>query len=435
MIRRPSSASAGASVSRAQATAARRLSSSASNRADPCGLVGPFQAGSGGFGECGVMLGVATAVILGVAGVVETFERVLTQRLEQAKARVACGPSSRTIIDLAARSSRASRTSHAASSSFPATTVAASASKLSANTPRRSKTTRSRSLEQRIGPLDGRPQRVMPLDASAAPAGEEPEPVVEEARDLAGTHAGDPRRRELHRQGDAIQAATDLHDGIAFDASRRKLRWVAPAAIPEEPHRLARRDRLEARHSTRHAVIAPDHTLARHAERPPGSSPARAPPAPPAASPRPSPPPRRGDARSCPARSAPACPRGNRTRSRPATAPAGLHAQRGGDHLCDRSGSLVAASSHNHTPSVNCGSTSAATCIARRVLPTPPTPVRVTRRDFSSASATAATLVVAAHERRQLHGQIPGERIQRPQRRERPARNRRCTTWNTRSAT
>ena len=44
------------------------------------------------------------------------------------------------------------------------------------------------------------------------------------------------------------------------------------------------------------------------------------------------------------------------------------------------SSSAAAASSQNHAPSRNRGSTSAATCTARRVLPTPPVPVSVTRR-------------------------------------------------------
>ena len=125
---------------------------------------------------------------------------------------------------------------------------------------------------------------------------------------------------------------------------------------------------------------------------PPGSSPAPAPPGRPAASPRRSRPPRRGDARSCRARSTPACPRGSRTRSRPATVP-GVVARPSAATItwASRSGSFVAASSHNHTPSANRGSNSAATCIARRVLPTPPTPVSVTSRDSSSAFATPAT--------------------------------------------
>ena len=91
---------------------------------------------------------------------------------------------------------------------------------------------------------------------------------------------------------------------------------------------------------------------------------------------------RRAGARSCRARPAPLGPQvlhdavGHR------------HARRvGAPHARRRrpgpsaSSSSAAASSQNHTPSGNRGSTSAATCNARRVLPTPPTPVNVTSRD------------------------------------------------------
>jgi hypothetical protein len=44
-------------------------------------------------------------------------------------------------------------------------------------------------------------------------------------------------------------------------------------------------------------------------------------------------------------------------------------------------GSVTGANSHNHTPSGNASTTSAATWSARRVLPTPPTPVTVTNDD------------------------------------------------------
>ena len=113
---------------------------------EPRGLVGSFQAGPGSFGEVGVVLGVAAAVVprsrrcrRGVRARTGAGSRADESGV------VPSGPSSSWIIDLAARSSRASRTSHAASSSPPATAVAASASKLPANTPRRSKTMRSRS--------------------------------------------------------------------------------------------------------------------------------------------------------------------------------------------------------------------------------------------------------------------------------------------------
>ena len=56
-----------------------------------------------------------------------------------------------------------------------------------------------------------------------------------------------------------------------------------------------------------------------------------------------------------------------------------------------RAGSARGASSTSHTPSGYAGSTSAAARRARRVLPTPPAPVSVTRRWAPSSAATAAS--------------------------------------------
>jgi hypothetical protein len=44
-------------------------------------------------------------------------------------------------------------------------------------------------------------------------AGEQPEALVEQARDLARSHGDDPRGRELDRQRDAVEPAADLRDG------------------------------------------------------------------------------------------------------------------------------------------------------------------------------------------------------------------------------
>ena len=54
-------------------------------------------------------------------------------------------------------------------------------------------------------------------------------------------------------------------------------------------------------------------------------------------------------------------------------------------------GSATAASSKNQTPSGNSSARRAATSKARRVLPTPPTPVSVTSRWVRSAACTSAT--------------------------------------------
>ena len=85
------------------------------------------------------------------------------------------------------------------------------------------------------------------------------------------------------------------------------------------------------------------------------------------------------------------------------------------------SGSRTGASSTSHAPSRYSGSTSAATCNAKRVLPTPPTPVIVTTRDvLSCRSDPRDTSAVASDERTDLCRKVSRERVQSPQRREVP---------------
>ena len=63
---------------------------------------------------------------------------------------------------------------------------------------------------------------------------------------------------------------------------------------------------------------------------------------------------------------------------------------------------------------------SAATWIARRVLPTPPTPVSVTSGARRRRPSTAFTSPLAADEARQLDRQVRRQHVERAQRRERP---------------
>ena len=64
------------------------------------------------------------------------------------------------------------------------------------------------------------------------------------------------------------------------------------------------------------------------------------------------------------------------------------------------------------------GATSAATCNARRDLPTPPGPVSVTSRSVSTSAGELLHLVGAADEARALHRQVARELVERAQRRE-----------------
>ena len=72
------------------------------------------------------------------------------------------------------------------------------------------------------------------------------------------------------------------------------------------------------------------------------------------------------------------------------------------------SSSSAAASSQNHAPWAKRGSTSAATCTDRRVLPTPPTPVSVTRRAASSCFARATSSASRPTNDVTWAGRLPG---------------------------
>src|SRR6185312_12116641 len=146
---------------------------------DPCGLFRPFQAGSGGFGEGGIVLGVAPAVILGAAGVVETFERVLTQRLEEPKAsrglRAVLEHDHRlggqVVEDLSHIPGRDLVTSRDRGCGIGVETLGEHAKAVEDDA--------LALAEERIRPFDGRSQRVMPLNPAATSTREKPEPVVE----------------------------------------------------------------------------------------------------------------------------------------------------------------------------------------------------------------------------------------------------------------
>ena len=258
----------------------------------------------------------------------------------------------------------------------------------------------------------------MPLDAAATSAGEEPEPFVEQPRDLARAHARDPRRGELDRQRDRVEPSTDLHDLVGVRRVELQTRPGRFGAVHEQLHRFTRRDRLQARLRRDAQRRHPQQPLAGHAER----LPAR----------RQHPHPRRGtqdrlgqrgrlveqmltvvqhDQRLF-AREVVAHALGQRPPR------AWLHRQRGDDHLREQVG-----------------------VVGRGELTQPHTigePGQHFRSDLEREARLAHTadpgqrheprlgeclrhprdVVVAAHERRQLHRQVPRERVERPHTRE-----------------
>ena len=80
-------------------------------------------------------------------------------------------------------------------------------------------------------------------------------------------------------------------------------------------------------------------------------------------------------------------------------------------------GSVTAANSKNHTPSGNSSANRAATSIASRVLPTPPTPVNVTNRRVRTADCSSPTSDSRPINPVTAAGEFPGLIFDRPQRR------------------
>ncbi len=221
---------------------------------------------------------------------------------------------------------------------------------------------------------------------------------------IAGTRAA----AELDRERDAVETPADLrHRGrvrcVDREARRRRLgalgeqpdRGARHHVVdrfarrgpqrPQRPHLLAQhREALATRGQDPHAGTLAQHALGRGRRR------------------------RRAGARSCRA------PRGAASVRRYSTMLASSDEVR--DAAARRAsrrrpgpsrpGSSAAASSQSHAPSGNRAAPRPRPGCARRVLPTPPTPISVTRRSSPSVFATSCELVVTTHERRELRRQV-----------------------------
>ena len=94
------------------------------------------------------------------------------------------------------------------------------------------------------------------------------------------------------------------------------------------------------------------------------------------------------------------------------------------------SGSVTGANSHSQAPSGKSVTTSAATWRARRVLPTPPTPVRVTNDDVRTSSASDSISASRPTKVVIWRGRLPGNSVNdRNGGKSRPSSG--CTTWYT----
>ena len=236
---------------------------------EPRRLVGSLQAAPGRLGEARVVLGVTAAMLLDVTGVVETLERILTKGLEEPVTRGGVG----AVVedDHRLRGQIVERVAHIPGGEPVVARDRGRGVGVEApgEDPEAVEDRAFAFVEQRIGPLDGCPQRLLTLDAAAPAAGEEPEPLVEQPRDLGRTHAGNPRGGELDREWDRVEASTDFHDLLRVRRVELQARPGRLRPIHEQLHRFTRRDFLQARLRRRWDAQRrhPQQSLPGHAER------------------------------------------------------------------------------------------------------------------------------------------------------------------------
>ena len=241
--------------------------------------------------------------------------------------------------------------------------------------------------EQVVGPGHGRQERAVAFLGAARATGQQAEPLVEALGDLLRRHRPDPRRGELDGEGDAVEVAADLDDGLDV------------VGVDHEPvgDRAAR--------SVNSRTAAADRAASDRGSRREGRATAPGGPAP-----------RRGpsgsrlvtttwtsgaDSSRASTRSAAAsstCSQLSRTISTRRSARYDANASRSvvgeciaaAATLTTSSPSATGASSTSQQPSAKPAANVAATPRARRVLPTPPTPVRVTSRSRATSAARAS---------------------------------------------
>jgi hypothetical protein len=89
-----------------------------------------------------------------------------------------------------------------------------------------------------VAPLDRRFERLLPGRCAARAADQQGEAIVETALDLARRERAQPRRRELERQGDAVEALAERAQGGLVGGVEGKARPDLAAALEEQPQRI-----------------------------------------------------------------------------------------------------------------------------------------------------------------------------------------------------
>ena len=85
-------------------------------------------------------------------------------------------------------------------------------------------------------------------DGGSAATGEEPESVVEAARDLRNRKDPDPRCRELERQRDTVQAAADPNNVVGVFLAEGEGWLTGVATVDEQADRLVVSKFIQRRH-------------------------------------------------------------------------------------------------------------------------------------------------------------------------------------------
>ena len=117
--------------------------------------------------------------------------------------------------------------------------------------------TRSGSVSKRVGPVDRRPQRLLPPHRGARPARQEAESVVQAAEDVVQRECAHAGRSQFDGKRHSVQAPADLLDGGRIVLADSEIGPDPARSVGEQVDRLVT-DR-QRRHQERH--------LARHPER------------------------------------------------------------------------------------------------------------------------------------------------------------------------
>ena len=99
--------------------------------------------------------------------------------------------------------------------------------------------------QQLVAPVDRSAQRLLPLRAIAAAAGEKIQPVAQARQHRLGSEDVDPRRGQLDRQGEAVQPRADLRNGGRILVGDAEVRLDCHRPLDEQGDRFVLRQRLD----------------------------------------------------------------------------------------------------------------------------------------------------------------------------------------------